>query len=91
MLELVEAGEGRLWPQRCTLSGGPCRWDDVCAVHPAWEQAHTALSESLARTTLASIVAVDRELEAGRRPAVHSRHPEGSTIVRKGRMDQSRR
>jgi Rrf2 family protein len=65
LLELLEAAEGPLWPQRCALSGGPCYWGDTCAVHPAWEKAYRALSDILATTTLASILDVDATLEAG--------------------------
>jgi Rrf2 family protein len=76
MLEIVEAGEGPMWPRRCTIDGGPCRWEQMCPVHPAWEAAWQALSASLKGASLASILEVDRELESGRtfRPAVG--HPE---------------
>ena len=36
MLEVLEVGEGELLLGRCTLRGGPCRWNDVCAVHNIW-------------------------------------------------------
>jgi len=32
MLEVVEAAEGSLVNGRCTMRGGPCRWEDRCAV-----------------------------------------------------------
>ncbi len=35
LLEVVEAGDGTLEPDHCTLRGGPCRWGDVCTPHPA--------------------------------------------------------
>src|SRR5919106_1081864 len=41
LLELVEAAEGDLRPTRCTLRGGPCQWEDVCAVHPSWSRPPT--------------------------------------------------
>lgn len=66
LLEVVEAAEGPLRPARCTLSGGPCHWEDMCAVHPAWEDATNALRESLAKVTLAQVLDVDNELVAGR-------------------------
>ena len=66
LLEVVEAAEGPLRPARCTLSGGPCHWEDMCAVHPAWEDATNALRESLAKVTLAQVLDVDSGRVAGR-------------------------
>ena len=74
LLEVVEAAEGPLVAEECTLSGGPCRWEDVCAVHPAWSAASEALRGSLARTTLADLARVDRDLGAGISPAPGVRH-----------------
>jgi len=66
LLEVVEAAEGHLISERCPMRGGPCHWDDVCAVHPAWVRASEAIRDSLRRTTLAEVASVDRELEEGR-------------------------
>jgi Rrf2 family protein len=65
LLEVVEAAEGPLLPERCILRGGPCRWEDACAVHPAWAAAVQACRGSLASTTLADLAATDRRLAAG--------------------------
>jgi DNA-binding IscR family transcriptional regulator len=43
------------------LRGGPCHWDDMCAVHTAWFTAMQACRDSLRRTTLADL-ATDEEL-----------------------------
>jgi Rrf2 family protein len=69
LLEVVEAAEGPLVPERCILRGGPCRWEDACAVHPAWAAAVQACRDSLASTTLADLVAADRRLAAAGSPA----------------------
>lgn len=83
MLEVVEAGEGQLTLGRCTLRGGPCRWDDVCAVHPLWYSATDALMQSFQQATLGDLAASDRALEARARngknvgapePPAHRRH-----------------
>lgn len=74
LLEVVEAAEGPLTPAGCTLRGGPCRWEDVCAVHPFWADASRALRDSLAATSLAQVTEVDRGLEAGLGPAVDVEH-----------------
>jgi Rrf2 family protein len=60
LLEVVEAAEGPLLPQRCILRGGACRWESACAVHPAWAAAVQACRGSLAATTLADLVAIER-------------------------------
>ena len=62
MLEVVEAAEGSLVNGRCTMRGGPCRWEDRCAVHDTWVKAAEALRRSLARTTLAAVARADLAL-----------------------------
>jgi Rrf2 family iron-sulfur cluster assembly transcriptional regulator len=65
LLEVVEAAEGPLRLERCTLSGGPCHWEEtVCAVHAMWEQANGALVASLRGQNLARVLEVDNRLRA---------------------------
>ena len=64
VLEVVEAGEGSLRPTRCTLRGGPCRWQQMCAVHPALDEAYESLTAVLRSRSLASILEVDAQLAA---------------------------
>src|SRR5680860_1715988 len=45
LLEVVEAAEGPVSSETCVLRGGPCRWEDVCAIHFAWSEAQTAFIE----------------------------------------------
>jgi DNA-binding IscR family transcriptional regulator len=59
MLEVVEAAEGPLVNARCTLRGGPCRWEGRCAVHDTWMKAGEALRRSLAGTNLARVANAD--------------------------------
>jgi DNA-binding IscR family transcriptional regulator len=54
----------------------------MCAVHPAWEDAYRALSEALGRTTLQSILDVDRQLESGVRLGVGKQHSEKTARLR---------
>jgi len=65
--EIVEALEGPIAPQECALRGGPCRTDDVCALHSVWSASTTAMRDELARTTLAQVAADDRAPADGRR------------------------
>jgi Rrf2 family protein len=63
--DLLHAADGEVVSTSCVLRGGPCRWEDMCAVHVPWARAQHALLDELAATTLADVVAVDRELDAG--------------------------
>ena len=75
LLEVVEAAEGTFTLERCILRGGPCHWEQACAVHAAWSAAVQACRDSLRRTTLADLVAADTELGSGRGIAVQGLPP----------------
>ncbi len=62
LLEVIEAAEGHLVSERCPIRGGPCRWDDVCPVHPIWVKASEAVRGTLAQTSLADVAAIDQGL-----------------------------
>ena len=64
LLDVVEAAEGAFTLERCILRGGPCHWEQACAIHAAWSAAVQATRDSLRRTTLADLVAADAKLEA---------------------------
>jgi Rrf2 family protein len=67
LLEIVEAADGPLRLERCTLSGGPChREETVCAVHAYWEQANAAFVSSLRGRRLSKVVDIDRKRHATR-------------------------
>jgi len=65
VLEVIEAAEGYLSSRRCPMRGGPCHWDDVCALHPTWAEASEAIRSTLEKTSLAEVAAVDRRLAEG--------------------------
>ncbi|HWT24495.1 MAG TPA: Rrf2 family transcriptional regulator, partial [Solirubrobacteraceae bacterium] len=65
LLEVVQAAEGELVLDRCILRGGPCHWEDACAVHAAWDGVVQACRARLADTTLADLAAADAGLRAG--------------------------
>jgi Rrf2 family protein len=65
--EVVEVAEGPIRSQKCVLRGGPCYWGEKCAVHDAWLDAETALSERLTRTTFAELARADWDIELERR------------------------
>jgi len=65
LLQVIEAAEGPLRLDRCTLSGGPCHWQDTsCAVHPMLEDACKALTTSMGAQSLADVLAMDERLLA---------------------------
>ncbi|HEY5385427.1 MAG TPA: Rrf2 family transcriptional regulator [Acidimicrobiales bacterium] len=63
--EVVESLEGPLDAGECALRGGPCHWDDVCALHKVWSSAREALRERLQSATLADVAAQDKALADG--------------------------
>lgn len=63
--EIVEALEGPIEAGQCALRGGPCHWDDVCALHWVWSSATQAMAAQLDRATLAQVAADDQALAAG--------------------------
>jgi Rrf2 family transcriptional regulator, iron-sulfur cluster assembly transcription factor len=63
--DLLYAADGDVVSTSCVLRGGPCRWEDMCAVHVPWARAQQALLAQLAATSLADVVDVDRLLDAG--------------------------
>lgn len=65
VLEVIEAAEGYLSSKRCPLRGGPCHWEDVCALHPTWVEVSEAIRATLAGVSLAEVAAVDRRLARG--------------------------
>ena len=81
LLEVVEAGEGPLRSERCALGEGPCRWEHVCPLHETWGAATGALRETLAKTSLATIVERDQALERSEYPVPADSHRHGATTV----------
>lgn len=63
--EVVESLEGPLDTGECALRGGPCHWDEVCALHRVWSSAREALRERLQSATLAEVAAEDKALRDG--------------------------
>jgi Rrf2 family protein len=74
VLEIVEALEGPLLPGECALHAGPCRWDQVCALHATWSAARQALVDTLGAATLARIADDDLALAAGTLPIPPDAH-----------------
>lgn len=67
VLEVIEAAEGYLSSKRCPLRGGPCHWEDVCALHPTWVSVSEAIRATLAGVSLTQVAEVNRRLARGER------------------------
>lgn len=78
---IIEALEGPLDTGECALRGGPCHWDEVCALHWVWSSAREALENSLSSATLADVAADDLALAAGRKPIPADSHRRSSSIA----------
>jgi len=65
MIEIIEAGEGPLKADSCSLGDGPCRWDSVCPLHDIWSSATAAVRKILEQTTLQDLLDKDKLLESG--------------------------
>jgi len=74
LLDIVESLEAPLDSGECVLKGGPCHWEDVCAVHWVWSGAREALAGQLASASLARIAADDRALAEGRKQVPENAH-----------------
>ena len=55
LLELVEAGEGPLVAETCTLGEGPCDSGAFCPLHERWSAATAALRSELVSASLADV------------------------------------
>ncbi len=85
---IVEALEGPLEAQECALRGGPCHWEDVCALHWVWSGAQHALIKALDSATLAQVAEDDRALAEGAKEAPvnsHRHRPKVKTTASKAK------
>ncbi|CAH2030409.1 RrF2 family transcriptional regulator [Trichlorobacter ammonificans] len=56
LLEVVEAVEGPITPNRCAVGPGQCSRDGYCTVHPVWVRIQQEVRRSLAEITLKDLV-----------------------------------
>lgn len=69
LLEVVETAEGETKSDHCTLRGGPCDWQNACAMHEPWSRAQAALADELRATTFADLARADEAIERRGTPA----------------------
>ena len=63
VLDIIESLEGPLGIGECALNGGPCYWDEVCALHEVWSACRTAFGAQLAASNLADLARINSQLE----------------------------
>jgi Rrf2 family iron-sulfur cluster assembly transcriptional regulator len=66
LLEVVEAAEGPIQRTKCLLRGGPCHWDNACALHAAWAKAQDKMIDQLKDTDFSVLAREDEVLERGK-------------------------
>jgi Rrf2 family protein len=84
LLDVVEAGDGRVGSARCILRGGQCRRQDVCAVHDAWYGATESFRASLSRVALDEVAAALPRVPAPRqrsRPRTRNAADRSSGVI----------
>lgn len=64
LLDAIEVADGPMVALVCVLRGGPCRWEDSCAIHEPWARAQQAFRDSLATTSFAEVAAIDAALNS---------------------------
>ena len=74
LLQVVESIEGPLDNGECALRGGPCHWEEVCALHWVWSSAREAFAGQMAKATIAQVAADDLALAQGKRKAPANAH-----------------
>lgn len=52
LLEIVEAVEGPIVPNRCIMAKGMCSRDATCTVHPVWKEVQKSMRDILSKVTL---------------------------------------
>jgi Rrf2 family protein len=52
LLEVVEAVEGPIVPNRCVIKAGECPRDTSCQVHPVWVRVQGQVRDILAKVSL---------------------------------------
>lgn len=52
LLEVVEAVEGTIIPNRCVINVGECDRDNLCTVHPVWKKVQLQVREILSGVTM---------------------------------------
>ena len=56
LLEVVEAVEGQIIPNRCVAGGDECERVVSCNVHPVWQRIQSQVRDVLAAVTLKDLV-----------------------------------
>jgi len=61
--DVIEAIEGPIHLNVCLIAEGECDQDNVCAVHPIWEEAQEKMMSVLARGNFADLAKAERQAQ----------------------------
>ena len=61
LLQISEAIDGRKWMNRCLLGLSECSDERACPSHTFWKEARASIQKSLEETTLADVIAFQKE------------------------------
>lgn len=67
--DTIEAVEGPIYLNVCLIKKGECHRDDLCPVHPVWQEAQRRLSEVLDGKTMAELVKDAEAIKSHQRKA----------------------
>jgi len=56
LLDIVEAVEGKIIPNKCVMSDDKCSFKKTCNVHPVWIKMQNSIYEILGGATLKSLL-----------------------------------
>jgi Rrf2 family protein len=91
LLEVVEAGEGALFPPRWAAGDGrPFSREEMCLLHDAWDRATGALRAELSSTSLAELAVADAAIDVGAQPALPGARREAAAVRVAGSVDVAR-
>ncbi len=74
VLDVIEALEGPMGLGECALRGGPCHWEEVCALHEVWSACREAFCDGLRGHTVADVAANDALIKNNEYPVPVDSH-----------------
>jgi len=72
LLHIVEAVEGRIYLNKCLMSGSICERSDYCAVHAVWHEAQNKIKQTLNSKSIAELSEISEE-QQGESASDHSK------------------
>jgi hypothetical protein len=90
ILQVIEAAEGPLRPERCAVGTRPWRWEQVWPLHETWADATTGLRTIFSDISLAEVAARDLAIAENEYPIAkdsHRAHPVAIDITDRAQVE----